>query len=43
MKSFQLMIIGRFVFGIFESSGCVAESYYINKWFKDKENSLAYG
>ncbi|CAD8201751.1 unnamed protein product [Paramecium pentaurelia] len=43
LQSFKLMIIGRFVFGIFESSGCVAESYYINKWFKDKENSFAYG
>lgn len=35
--------MGRFVFGMFESSGFVAESYYINKWFKGRENSLAFG
>ncbi|CAD8085705.1 unnamed protein product [Paramecium sonneborni] len=42
-KHFIWMVIGRFIFGLFESSGFVAESYYINKWFKGKENSLAFG
>ncbi|CAD8171350.1 unnamed protein product [Paramecium pentaurelia] len=43
LNSFIVMVIGRFIFGLFESSGFVAESYYINKWFKGKENSLAFG
>ncbi|CAD8104750.1 unnamed protein product [Paramecium sonneborni] len=42
-KHFIWMVIGRFIFGSFESSGFVAESYYINKWFQGKENSLAFG
>ncbi|CAD8166234.1 unnamed protein product [Paramecium pentaurelia] len=43
LESFKLMIIGIFIKGIFESRRCVTESYYINKWFKDKENSSANG
>ncbi|CAK95227.1 unnamed protein product (macronuclear) [Paramecium tetraurelia] len=41
--NFAIMVVGRLVFGLFDDSGFVAESYYINKWFKGKENSLAFG
>ncbi|CAD8121869.1 unnamed protein product [Paramecium sonneborni] len=42
-QNFLIMMIGRLIFGLFDDSGFVAESFYINKWFKGKENSLAFG
>jgi len=35
--------MGRYIFRLFESSGFVAESYYVNKWFKWNDNSLYFG
>ena len=43
IKSYFLMIVGRFIFGLGGGSLVVAENTIISRWFKDKELAFALG